>query len=424
MVDKKWVLATAASALLLSAGAGVAAPAQVSAAPAAIKVALDGKQLSLDASPIVTSGRTLVPYSSIVKSLGGSAQWDASSKTVTASGSGVNVKLTAGSSTAYINGSKVALDAAPVIQNGRTFVPLRLLSEAFGKWVSWNQGSRTAAISSTLTLKTSTGSFTLKAKPKRIVTLSSADTEMIYALGGAVVGRPTALGAVNPPAAASAVEVGSTHGILFEKLASVKPDLVIASPALKSQQATIEKLGAQMLFNSQNTFEDIKASVRLYGKLLGKESKAEEITAGMDKSVGSLKKPASKPKTLIVYGAPGSFVVALPTSYPGSFLELAGGENVASKFPKMDTMPQYAELSMERIVASNPELILLITHGDAAEVKAGFKKQFEGNAAWKSLPAVKNDRFEVLPQDLFAANPGIRAPKAIETINNLLLQVD
>ncbi|WP_048748306.1 stalk domain-containing protein [Paenibacillus sp. P22] len=245
MVYKKWVLTTAASALLLSAGAGVAAPAQVSAAPAAIKVALDGKQLSLDASPIVTSGRTLVPYSSIVKSLGGSAQWDASSKTVTASGRGVNVKLTAGSSTAYINGSKVALDAAPVIQNGRTFVPLRLLSEAFGKWVSWNQGSRTAAISSTLTLKTSTGSFTLKAKPKRIVTLSSADTEMIYALGGAVVGRPTALGAVNPPAAASAVEVGSTHGILFEKLASVKPDLVIASPALKSQQATIEKLGAR-----------------------------------------------------------------------------------------------------------------------------------------------------------------------------------
>ncbi|CDN44712.1 hypothetical protein BN871_FJ_00240 [Paenibacillus sp. P22] len=195
-------------------------------------------------------------------------------------------------------------------------------------------------------------------------------------------------------------------------------------PCAEKPAGDDREAGRQVLFNSQNTFEDIKASVRLYGKLLGKESKAEEITAGMDRSVGSLKKPASKPKTLIVYGAPGSFVVALPTSYPGSFLELAGGENVASKFPKMDTMPQYAELSMERIVASNPELILLITHGDAAEVKAGFKKQFEGNAAWKSLPAVKNDRFEVLPQDLFAANPGIRAPKAIETINNLLLQVD
>ncbi|NBD24384.1 ABC transporter substrate-binding protein [Paenibacillus glycinis] len=412
----------------LLAAAVLAAPAAslgytASAASAPIKVTLDGKSVSLDAAPTIVSGRTLVPYGGIVAALGGKASWDAASKAVSATQGGVSVKLTVGSRTAYIDGDAQTLEAAPVIVNGKTYVPLRLVSEAFGKWVSYSKPSATVAISSTLTVNTSTGPFALKKKPKRIVTLSSSDTEIIYALGSKVVGRSTALGAVYPPAAASVPEVGSTHGIEFEKLATLKADLVIASPALKTQQATIEKLGPQVMFNSHNTFTEIQASVRLYGRILGQETKAEQLIAKMNADVASLKKPSAQPKTLIVYGAPGSFVVALPTSYPGNFLELAGGKNVASGFKGIDTMPQYADLSLERIVAANPDLILFITHGDAAEVKESFKKQFESNPAWKSLSAVKNDRFEVLPSDLFAANPGIRAPQAIRTINSLLLQV-
>jgi len=391
-----------------------------SATQPAIKVTLDGKAVSLDTQPRIVNNRTLVPYSAIVGALGGKASWDAKTKTISAVRDGVTVKLSVGSSDAYINGVKTTMDTAPLIDNGKTFVPLRLVSEAFGKWVTFNTGTSTVAISSTLTVKTSTGPFTLKKKPQRIVTLSSSDTEIIYALGGTVVGRPTAMGSVIPPAAASATEVGSAHGILFEKLATLKPDLVIASPALKTQQATIESLGAQVLFNSHNTFSDIQNSIRLYGTVLGQETKAEQLIKGMNDKVNKLVKPKTKPKTLIVYGAPGSFVVALPTSYPGNFLELAGGTNVAASFPKMDTMPQYAELSMERIVAANPEVIMLITHGDADEVKKSFKQQFENNPAWKSMSAVKNDRFEILPSDLFAANPGLRAPQAIEALNKLL----
>ncbi|AZN43232.1 ABC transporter substrate-binding protein [Paenibacillus albus] len=412
-----------AAAVLLAPVTAAGVDKAANAAGNAIKVTLDGKELSLGSGPQIAKGRTLIPYSGIVSALGGKAAWDASSKTVMATKDSTTVKLTVGSHSAYINGQYTYLDSAPYISGGKTFVPVRLISEAFGKWVNFNSYTSTVAISSTLTVSTSTGSFTLKKKPSRIVTLSSSDTEIIYALGGKVVGRSTAIGPVIPAAASAVPDVGSTHGINFETLASVKPDLVIASPSLKAQQATIEKLGAQVLFNSHNTFTEIQASIRLYGKVLSQETKAEQIIKGMNSDIASLKKPAAAPKTLIVYGAPGSFVVALPTSYPGNFLELAGGKNVAANFPKMDMMPQYADLSLERIIAANPDLILMITHGDAAEVKASFKKEFETNPAWKSLSAVKKDRFEVLPSDLFAANPGIRAPQAIETINKLLLQV-
>ncbi|MFC5531589.1 ABC transporter substrate-binding protein [Cohnella yongneupensis] len=409
-----------AAALIAPLAIGTSQPAK--AASPEIKVTLDGKAVSLDNAPRIVKGTTLVPYAGIVKALGGTASWDSKTKTVTAVRGDTTVKVTIGSKTAYINGASTTLNAAPLLVDNKAYVPLRLLSESFGKWVSYTQSSSTVAITSTLTVNTSTGPFTLKAKPKRIATLSSSDTEIIYALGGTVVGRPTALGPVLPAEAANVPEIGSTHGILFENLAATKPELVIASPALATQKATIEKLGAQVLFNSHNTFTEIQASIQLYGRVLGQEAKAAQLIKFMDASVASLVKPKVAPKALIVYGAPGSFVVALPTSYPGNFLELAGGTNVASNFPKMDTMPQYAELSLERIVAANPDIILFIAHGDAAEVKSSFKKEFETNDAWKNLTAVKNDNFEVLPSELFTVNPGIRAPQAIEAMNKLLLQ--
>lgn len=423
MLRKRIMISIMSLALLFSVFL-VSGNAQTADAAPSAKVSLDGRTLSLDPPPVFVNNRTLVPYSSLVSALGGRADWDAKNKTVTAISGDVTVKLTIGSTTAVVNGKSVTLDVAPTTIDERTYVPLRFISEAFGKWVSYSN-TNGVSIESTRTVKASSGFVTLKKKPSRIVTLSTSDTEIVYALGGSVVGRPTTSGPAYPPAAASAVEVGTAHGINFEKLASVKPDLVIASEALKSHEGTIKSLGAEVIFNSHNTYKEIQNSVRMFGAILGAEEKAEAMIKQMDQKLAKLSKPKQKVKTLIVYGAPGSFVVALPNSYPGSFLELAGGQNVAESFPNMQQMPQYAELSLERVIAANPDLILFITHGgDAEEIKASFKKQYESNPAWAGLNAVKNDRFEVLPANLFAANPGIRAPEAIEVINKMLHQVN
>ncbi|MCD9024445.1 ABC transporter substrate-binding protein [Cohnella silvisoli] len=412
-------------AVLFVANVGLTPSTDAAEASRLIKVVVDGKSISLSTALQLVKGRLLVPYSEVVAGLGGKVSWDQKTKTVKAVKGNITVAYTAGSSTAYINNEKRTLESAPVSLNNTTFVPLRFLAQSFGMWVRWDGNKKQVTISSTLTVQTKVGPLTLNKVPQRIVTLSSSDTEIVAALGGHIVGRATALGKVYPPEAASIPEVGSTHGINFETLAALKPDLVIGSPSLQPQAATIEKLGARMLLNSHNVFEEIKNSIRLYGEVLGKEEEAEKLIKGMD---GRLKKvmqspPLNKPKTLILYGAPGSFVVALPSSYPGNFLLLAGGNNVAADFPKMDTMPQYAEFSMERIVAADPDVIYLITHGDPVEVKASFKKELESNPAWKNLGAVKTSQFEVLPNDLFAANPGLRAPDAITYLNELLLQV-
>jgi len=52
--------------------------------------------------------------------------------------SGKEIMLDIGKPVAFINGDKLLLQAAPEIKNGRTFVPVRFIAEAFGATVEWN----------------------------------------------------------------------------------------------------------------------------------------------------------------------------------------------------------------------------------------------------------------------------------------------
>ncbi|HOJ16333.1 MAG TPA: copper amine oxidase N-terminal domain-containing protein, partial [Caldisericia bacterium] len=54
--------------------------------------------------------------------------------------------MTVGNSEVLVDGKKLLLDAPPVIKNGRTFVPLRFISEAFGAEVSWDEATRTVTV--------------------------------------------------------------------------------------------------------------------------------------------------------------------------------------------------------------------------------------------------------------------------------------
>lgn len=108
-----------------------------------VQVFVEGKQVSFDAKPFITGGRTLVPMRAIFEALGAKVDWDNATKTATASKDGVVVKVTINSTEGIIekNGSKETkkLDTGAVISNGRTFVPLRFVGEAFGNKVDYQK---------------------------------------------------------------------------------------------------------------------------------------------------------------------------------------------------------------------------------------------------------------------------------------------
>lgn len=72
--------------------------------------------------------------------------WDASTRTVTAVKGSTTVKLTYGTSAARVNGMTVKLDVAPMDIQGRTFVPLRFVSEALGAEVGYDGKRQVVAV--------------------------------------------------------------------------------------------------------------------------------------------------------------------------------------------------------------------------------------------------------------------------------------
>lgn len=112
------------------------------------QIVIDNTRLDvpMDQLPFIEDGRTLVPLRSIFEALGASVAWEEATQKVTARKGDVQIELTVDSSTAYINGRAVTLDKPAKVINGRTFVPLRFVGEAFGATVSWLADSDTVAI--------------------------------------------------------------------------------------------------------------------------------------------------------------------------------------------------------------------------------------------------------------------------------------
>ena len=111
-----------------------------------IRVLLDGNPLSFDQQPIIESGRTLVPMRAIFEAFGARVSYEPIEKVVTGVLGDKIVVLTIGSKKATVNGKEVILDVAAKIINGRTLVPLRFVGESLAADVDWVKETKTVVI--------------------------------------------------------------------------------------------------------------------------------------------------------------------------------------------------------------------------------------------------------------------------------------
>lgn len=111
-----------------------------------LKVMLNGEYLEFDVQPTITNGRMLVPMRTIFEALGAEIEWNGNTRTVWAMKDETVVAVTIGSSTMLLNGESIPLDAPADLINGRTLVPVRVISESFGADVGWDAPTRIASI--------------------------------------------------------------------------------------------------------------------------------------------------------------------------------------------------------------------------------------------------------------------------------------
>ncbi|AIF43074.1 ABC transporter substrate-binding protein [Virgibacillus sp. SK37] len=266
--------------------------------------------------------------------------------------------------------------------------------------------------------------LTFDQAPASIATFDSGVLNILQELGANITGRPAASGPVDEELK-GITEIGNPHQPNFEMIAKVNPEVLVVPLSFKQYEDNLIEQGIKPVYTKANSVEDIQETIHTFGVLLNKEKEAKKINQTITDKINKAKNngtPATK--TLLVYGAPGTYLAALPSSLSGDLLEIAGGENIAADFPKEEKYPQYASISPEKIVERNPQQIMLITHGDPEGVKKAFQEEMNKNATWKNLDAVKNDQVIVLPSHLFGSNPGVKVAEALQTMQESLAEAN
>ncbi len=255
--------------------------------------------------------------------------------------------------------------------------------------------------------------ITIKAEPKRVVSLAPSNTETIYALGkGANVVGVTQY-CNYPPEAKEKPQVGGFSKIDLEKVVGLSPDLVLATNLhAKSIVPELEKRGLVVVVVEPKNVTEVVSKMATFGKLLGASAEATKLSAQMQSRIDAVasKVATAKAKPRVFYEIDASLYTPGPGSFIDDMLAKAGGANIAS-----DAKGSYVQLSAEVILAKDPEVILLgdMLFGETPE-------KLKARAGWSNLNAVKNNRVVPITNEDVVARPGPRIVEGLDLIARAL----
>ncbi|WP_409177097.1 copper amine oxidase N-terminal domain-containing protein [Brevibacillus fortis] len=111
-----------------------------------VKAFVDGQQVKADVAPFVQGGRALVPVRAISSALKAEVNWKPETRTVEITRGEKSITLYLDKKEATVDGKTISLDTAPVLKNGRVFLPLRFISEQLNAEVKWQEEGKIVII--------------------------------------------------------------------------------------------------------------------------------------------------------------------------------------------------------------------------------------------------------------------------------------
>jgi iron complex transport system substrate-binding protein len=251
---------------------------------------------------------------------------------------------------------------------------------------------------------------TLSAAPQRIISLSPANTEIVFALGAG----NRLVGGTNyddyPPQAAALPDVATYTGVLMEQVAKLQPDLVLAAGngfTSADDIARLRALDLPVVVVYARSVPDVLSDIQLIGAVVGEAAMATTITDGMRADLDTISRAAhsaTPPRTFYEIGSTPEIYGPAPDSFLADLVTLAGGEPITTGDPNVFSIP------LERLVATDPQVIVV---GDAlynvcpADVMA--------RPGWGGMTAVvKGDVRPV--NDIVVTRPGPRLADGLASL--------
>lgn len=265
------------------------------------------------------------------------------------------------------------------------------------------------------------GSFTddlgrqvsLDGVPRRIVSVSPACTEILFALGlgDEVVGVTEYCD--YPDEALGKPKIGTFTSPNLEAILAQDPDLVLAAAGVQDDMVErMVSVGLNVYVVNPATFGDTVAVIRNVGALTGTEKEAEAVAVDMEERAAVIagkvdaERDAGKvpPKVFYEIFYENNVWTAGSDSIISDLIGLAGGDNLGDA-----DSSDYYEFSVESLIAGNPDVYLV---GSGSMASPGDITAREG---WGRIDAVRNGRVYVMPEDL-VYRTGPRLIEGLESI--------
>ena len=250
--------------------------------------------------------------------------------------------------------------------------------------------------------------------PKKIVSLAPNITEILFSLGldQEIVG--ISIHCNFPEKVKSRVRVGSYISLDFEKIVSLKPDLIIATGAgnTKDMVERLERLGFPTYVIFPKNVEEVIRSVGHLSQLVSREKEGMKIIQEMKRRrerVVALTQGLPRPRIFLQIGE-APIVTVGKNSFADDLIRLAGGKNVAGNEKEM-----YPRFGMEEILKRSPEVILI----SSMNPRGNYQRVVQEWSRWETIPAVKNGRIHLIDSDLID-RPSPRIIEGLEEMARIL----
>jgi iron complex transport system substrate-binding protein len=259
--------------------------------------------------------------------------------------------------------------------------------------------------------------------PQRVVSLMGSFSEMWINAGGTLVGvtddayseRGLSLGD-------DVVTLGSYKTPSLEKILSLDPDFVILSADTSEHVAlcqTLLQAGVNAACLRVGLFEEYLEVFDILTQITARRDLYEQNGLAVQRQIDAaiaLAQGRKSPDVLFVRAFSSGYRAKDSDSMTGAMLRDLGAVNIADSQQSL-----LEDLSMEAIIAQDPDFILVVVMGaDVDKALSVVDAQLRSNPAWAGLSAVKNDRYHVLPRELFHYKPNARWGESYEYLAQIL----
>jgi iron complex transport system substrate-binding protein len=232
-----------------------------------------------------------------------------------------------------------------------------------------------------------------QAAPKRIAALTPFTGNTLAEIGV----RPVAIGEtlggrdrIDPRLkGVPTLALSHPNGPNAEQLAVRNPQLVLSAPIWRKGEAAMKRLGMTVAYSDPRNVADVFTQTRRIGALVGKRAAAERLAARQAAEVAAARRGIRKhPSVLLIMGVGRTSYAMLANSWGGDLVRHAGGRLLTGG---LTASGGYARISDEAVVARNPDVIIAVPHGAAADIPK-LAKYLSDKAGWRATKAAKRHK--------------------------------